>query len=102
MGLPILTSLCAVSRSARQAKRLAKECEAEIHATSDEEVDEDEQQEEKRAASVGFAFLADSESDENDSDSNQENDRDEVTDQPKEDVEKPVVVASKPFKGKKK
>ncbi|CAI5714313.1 unnamed protein product [Peronospora destructor] len=92
------------NQSARQAKRLSKECEAEIHVTSYEEVDEGEQLEEKRAANVGFAFLADSDSDSDDSDGNSDNeeDRDKVVDQPEEDVKKLVVVAPEPLKGKKK
>ncbi|CAI5739673.1 unnamed protein product [Peronospora destructor] len=95
---------CKPRLSARQAKRLSKECEAEINVTSDGEVDEGEQLEEKRAANVGFAFLADSDSDSDDSDGNSDNeeDRDKVVDQPEEDVKTLVVVAPEPLKGKKK
>ncbi|CAH0486974.1 unnamed protein product [Peronospora farinosa] len=88
--------------SARQVKRLAKECKAETHVTSDEEVDENEQLEKKRTANVGFAFLVDSDSDKSDGNSDSEIDQDEAEDQVEKDVEKPVVVAPEPIKGKKK
>ncbi|KAG7390586.1 hypothetical protein PHYPSEUDO_007526 [Phytophthora pseudosyringae] len=87
-------SLC-YRRSARQAKRLAKEREAEAHADSDEEVESgsDEELEEKRPANMGFAFLADSDSDESD----EEGEHSEK----EEEVEKPVEAAPEPPKGKK-
>ncbi|CAI5705308.1 unnamed protein product [Peronospora effusa] len=81
---------------------MSKECKAEIHVTSDEEVDENEQLEKKRTANVGFAFLVDSDSDESDGTSDNEIDQDEAEDQAEEYVEKPVVVAPEPIKGKKK
>ncbi|KAG1707340.1 hypothetical protein DVH05_026532 [Phytophthora capsici] len=78
-------------RSARQAKRLAKEREAEAH-NSEEEVESDEELEEKRPANMGFAFLADSDSESDDSEEEEEEE---------EDVE-PVAVAPEPHKGKNK
>ncbi|OWY93693.1 hypothetical protein PHMEG_00036819, partial [Phytophthora megakarya] len=77
------------STSARQAKRLAKEREAEAH-DSDEDVESDGL-EEKRPANVGFAFLADSDSDEDSEDSEEE----------EEEEEEEVVVVPEPVKGKK-
>ncbi|KAE9008268.1 hypothetical protein PR003_g12604 [Phytophthora rubi] len=85
------------SRSARQAKRLAKEREAEANAESDEEVDsEDEELEEKRPATAGFAFLADS-----DSESDEESEEEQEEEEEEEVVEKPQVAVPESPKGRK-
>ncbi|GMF44687.1 unnamed protein product [Phytophthora fragariaefolia] len=81
-------------QSARQAKRLVKEREAEAHVDGDEESQSEEELEEKRPATAGFAFLVDSD----DSEEEQEEEQEEE----EEHVEDPVVVAPEPPKGKKK
>ena len=102
---------CVVTRSARQAKRLAKERDADVHVTREDEEESSsssELLENKRTAAGGFAFLADSESESEKSDSAEEEDRDD--DQEEEEfgeVEEKtemsvVMVDPAPCKGKKK
>ncbi|CAI5730404.1 unnamed protein product [Hyaloperonospora brassicae] len=110
-----------LSRSARQAKRLAKERAAEAHVLRDEEENREEDDEEddeellaenKRAATMGFAFLADSDSDSETSDSMEEEGRDDgqekecgeedETESSVVEVVTPVPPTEKPKKTKKK
>lgn len=85
--------------SARQAKRLAKEREAQ--EVGGEESEEELELEEKRPANVGFAFLADSDSDSDESESESEEEEDVEAEEEEEEEEEVKPVVSEPSKKKK-